>query len=105
MSGIYDLIRPTGPDTKKLSIWPLYASFWQLMEGDITSQTIIDRFEISGDALTDFNNLVTEVNTRIAAAANPTEERRALFHEFWNILVCIEMGYMDESSARTRLGI
>ena len=105
MSGIYDLIRPSGPNTKKLPIWPLYASFWQFMEGEINSQTIIDRFEISGDALADFNGLMASVNTRIDSAANPVEERRALFHEFWNILVCIEMGYMDEAAARTRLGI
>jgi hypothetical protein len=106
MSGIFDRIKRDLPEnTKRLAISKLYASFWQLIEGDITVADIISRFELTGDEITDISAVASTVGATIAAADDQQLERIRIHHKYTHTLMCVEFGYLDEVSARAKLGL
>lgn len=108
MAGIFDRLAAGGEDSPKLPIWPLYASFWQISEGYLDRAGLLSRFAIADAAeVADIDALLTMVATQTAGLSGDAlaSRRIGLFHELWNVLVCVERGYLTEAQARTRLGI
>ena len=108
MAGIFDRIRGGSESVQKLAIWKLYASFWQINEGYLDRDGMLARFGIVEAAeVADIDSLLAVVASQTAGLTGEAlaAKRIGLFHELWNVLVCIESGYLTEQQARTRLGI
>lgn len=108
MSGLFDRIRGNSEAIKQLPIWKLYASFWQINEGYLDRDGLLARFGIVDAAVVaDIDALLAVVSSQTAGLTGEAlaATRIGLFHELWNVLVCIESGYLTEQQARTRLGI
>lgn len=108
MAGIFDRIRGGSEGIAKLPIWPLYASFWQLSEGYLDRAGLLARFDIVDAAeIADIDALLGVVAAATAGQSGEQlkQTRIGLFHEHWNVLVCVERDYLTEAQARTRLGI
>lgn len=108
MAGIFDRIRGGSEGIAKLPIWPLYASFWQVSEGYLDPAGLLARFDITDQVeVADIDALLAVVTASTSGKSGEQlkQTRIGMFHEFWNVLVCVERGYLTEAQARTRLGI
>lgn len=108
MAGIFDRLRGGSEGIAKVPIWPLYSSFWQISEGYLDRNGLLARFDITATSeVADIDALLGVVAASTAGQSGDQlkQTRIGLFHELWNVLVCIERGYLTEAQARTRLGI
>ena len=97
MASIYEGLARDN-DVPKIPVWPLLNTMWQVREGMITGEDAAARFDLDAQE-------IAELKTIFQNMAGNGKTKLNNFHDFWQLLLAVEHGYIDEATWNTEVGL